>query len=89
MPTTAKKVSAIQVRQNLGTIMNEVAIRGDSYVIERAGKPMAVLVPLKEYAKLEQSRDQFFAMIEDVRKRMKGVPSEKIDAAIRDASNMT
>ena len=34
-----KKISAMKVRQNLGQVMNEVALRGDDYVVERAGKP--------------------------------------------------
>jgi hypothetical protein len=34
-----KRISAMKARQNLGQLLNEVSIRGDSYVIERAGNP--------------------------------------------------
>jgi len=39
-------VSATKVRQNLGHVMNEVALKSDEYIVERAGKPLvAVITP--------------------------------------------
>jgi hypothetical protein len=35
-----RKISALKARQNLGQVMNEVALRGDDYIIERAGRPL-------------------------------------------------
>lgn len=32
-----KKISALKARQNLGQVMNEVALKGDDYIIERPG----------------------------------------------------
>ncbi len=32
-----KKISALKARQNLGQIINEVAFRGNDYIIEQAG----------------------------------------------------
>ena len=41
-----KMVSATKVRQNLGHVMNEVALKSDEYIVERAGKPLvAVITP--------------------------------------------
>ena len=34
-----KKISAMKVRQNLGQVMNEVALRGDDYVVEGLVSP--------------------------------------------------
>ena len=34
-----RKVSTLDIRQNLGDILNRVALRHDEYVIERKGKP--------------------------------------------------
>ena len=40
----SKVVSAMDMRQNFGTLLNQVAIKDEEIVIERAGKPLARLV---------------------------------------------
>lgn len=40
----AKVVSAMEARQNFGSILNQVALKDEEVVIERAGKPLARLV---------------------------------------------
>ncbi len=40
-----RKVSAMAVRDRLGQLLEEVYYKGDAMIIERAGRPMAVLVP--------------------------------------------
>ena len=44
--SSAKKINAMRVRQGLGELLNEVYYRGDTFIIERDGKPLAALVPL-------------------------------------------
>ena len=41
-----KKINAMQARQSFGKLLEEVFYRGDQFIIERAGKPMAALVPI-------------------------------------------
>ena len=41
-----RKVNALKVRQNLGQLLDEVYHKGDQSVIERAGRPMAAVVPV-------------------------------------------
>ncbi len=47
------KISTAEVRLRIGDLLNRVALRGDEFVIERKGKPMAALVPVE---RLEQMR---------------------------------
>lgn len=47
------KISAVKVRQNLGQVMNLVAIRGDDYIVERAGKPLVAIIPIERYQELQ------------------------------------
>ncbi|WP_244085134.1 type II toxin-antitoxin system Phd/YefM family antitoxin [Desulforhabdus sp. TSK] len=49
-----KTISAMKARQNLGQVMNEVALRGDDYIIERAGKPLVAIIPIEKYQKLQR-----------------------------------
>ena len=48
-----KRISALKARHHLGRLLNEVSLRGDVYVIERAGKPLAALVDLEQLARLQ------------------------------------
>lgn len=57
-----KTVSAIKVRQNLGQVMNEVALKSDEYIVERAGKPLVAIIPIEKYLSMKQERNQFFEM---------------------------
>ena len=40
----SKVVSAMEVRQNFGSMLNQVSLKDEEIVIERAGKPLARLV---------------------------------------------
>jgi prevent-host-death family protein len=44
--SSVKKINAMKVRQSLGEILNEVYYRGDTFIVERGGKPLAAVVPL-------------------------------------------
>ena len=41
-----KVISAMEARRRFGEIMNRVALRGDRYIIERAGKPLVSVTPI-------------------------------------------
>jgi len=55
-----KTISALKARQNLGQVMNEVALKGDDYIIERAGKPLVAVIPMEKYQSLQRDWDEFF-----------------------------
>lgn len=80
-----KKVSALKARQNLGQIMNEVAIRGDDYVIERAGKPLVVIIPMEKYERLQSNLDEFFEEVKQIREQVKDQKPQEMDKLIEEA----
>ena len=41
-------VTTMDVRKHVGDILNRVALRGDEYLIERKGKPLAVVMPVEK-----------------------------------------
>lgn len=41
------RVSTLDLRHRLGEISDRVAARHDEYVVERKGRPMAVLIPVE------------------------------------------
>lgn len=77
-----RKVSAMAVRDRLGQLLEEVYYKGDAVIIERAGRPMAVLVPPEEYERLRASRAERFRVYERIKARTKRIPGAKLDRAI-------
>ena len=47
-----KTVSAMEARNRLGSLMNAVSLTGDDFVIERAGKAMAVIISVEKFNQL-------------------------------------
>lgn len=84
-----RTVSAMQARQRLGELLEGVYYRGDEVVIERAGKVMAVVVPVQQYEVMAQSRERMFEIIERWQSNNRDVPFEEIqrdvELAIREA----
>ena len=65
-----KKISAMKARQNLGQLLNEVSIRGDAYIIERAGKPLAALVDMERFQQLQEDRDAALRAVKNIWQKM-------------------
>jgi prevent-host-death family protein len=79
----------MRARGKLGQILEEVYYRGDQYIIERSGKPMAALVPVEQYEQWRKEREAFFALLDEVRGRNREVQPEVIQedvAAARGAA---
>jgi antitoxin (DNA-binding transcriptional repressor) of toxin-antitoxin stability system len=77
-----KKVAAMKVRDNLGQLLDEVYYRGDEVVIERAGKAMAILVPVGRYEQYQRERQERFKILNQIRTKTKKVPAKRLDATI-------
>lgn len=80
-----KKISAIKVRQNLGHVMNEVALKEDEYIVERAGKPLVAIIPIDQYQRLRGEREDFFRMVNEIQKEAVRSDRKVIDSEIEEA----
>jgi prevent-host-death family protein len=83
-----KKISAMKARQNLGQLLNEVSIRGDSFIIERAGKPLAVLVDMERFELLQEDQNFALQALKKVWEKMAGADPQEIQAAIEEAEKI-
>jgi prevent-host-death family protein len=83
-----KKISAMKARQNLGQLLNEVSIRGDSYVIERAGKPLAALVDMESFQQLQREQNSAGLTVRNLWKKMKEADVAEVQEAIDEASRV-
>jgi prevent-host-death family protein len=83
-----KRISAMKARQNLGQLLNEVSIRGDSYVIERAGKPLAALVDMESFQQLQGEQNSAGQAVRNIWKKMKGADATEVQETIDEASRV-
>src|ERR1035438_561379 len=56
------EVSAVNLRQNLGEMLNHVQYRNDSIVINKDGKPVAALVDAELFTRIRRMRERFDAL---------------------------
>lgn len=80
------ETSAVNFRQNLGEMLNQVQYRRDSVVIKRDGKPVAVLVDANLFERIRRVQDRFDALCARIATGFADVPEEQglaeIEAAI-------
>lgn len=80
-----KTTTAIKARRNLGQLLEEAFYRGDEFIIERAGKPMAVLIPIQEFKRWQKQREKDFALFNEVRAKAKKTKPEKVEKEVTEA----
>ncbi len=78
-------MNALSAQKNLGQLLDEVYFKGDQYVIERAGRPMAAVVPLWQLEDRRKRKERFFGMVKEVGRRNKKEKSEVIAGEVEEA----
>lgn len=86
-------ISAMQLRSNPGTVLDRVDYRRESFIIKRAGKPKAVLIPVSQYKVFQSmkmlAKRNLFKMIDKIQKRTSRYEPKEIQAAIDEATRTT
>jgi prevent-host-death family protein len=81
-----REVTAVNFRQNLGEMLNQVQYRNDSILIKKDGKPVAALVDAELFARIRRMQDRFDELSRQVAEAFADVPEEQgmaeIDAAV-------
>jgi prevent-host-death family protein len=72
------EVNAVNFRQNLGEMLNQVQYRNDSIVINKDGKPVAALVDADLFARIRRMRDRFDALAKRIEEAMPKCRSRKV-----------
>lgn len=68
--TMEKTVSTQDAPQRFGELLQEVTDRGDRYVVERDGVPLAVVVPFALYSQWKRHRETFFQEMRETADRV-------------------
>ncbi|MCX7156558.1 MAG: type II toxin-antitoxin system Phd/YefM family antitoxin [Rhodocyclales bacterium] len=80
------ETSAVNFRQNLGEMLNQVQYRHDSVVINKDGKPVAALVDARLFERIRRMQGRFDALCQRIEAGFSQVPEAEglaeIDAAV-------
>jgi prevent-host-death family protein len=80
------EVNAVNFRQNLGEMLNQVQYQKASIVVNKDGKSVAALVDADLFARIRAMRDRFDQLSSRVAEAYAGVSAEQgmaeIDAAV-------
>jgi prevent-host-death family protein len=80
------ETSAVNFRQNLGEMLNQVQYRHDSVVINKDGKPVAALVDARLFERIRRMQNRFDALCQRIEAGFANVTEAQglaeIDAAV-------
>lgn len=71
-------VDTNNVRDRLGEMLDQAQYRGDEFIIQRRGKPLAALVPYSTYERFERSRKAAFRVFHEIWEANKDADPEEV-----------
>lgn len=71
------EVNAVNFRQNLGEMLNQVQYRNDSIVVSKDGKPVAALVDAELFARIRRMQGRFDALSQRIADAYADVPMDQ------------
>ena len=79
------ETSAVNFRQNLGEMLNQVQYRHDSVIIKKDGKPVAALVDARLFERIRRMQGRFDALCQRIEAGFAAVPEAQGMTEIEDA----
>lgn len=80
------EVTAVNFRQNLGEMLNQVQYRHDSVIINKDGKPVAALVDARLFERIRRLQSRFDALCQRIEAGFAAIPEvdglAEINAAV-------
>ena len=80
-----KEVSAAELHQRLGELLDGVYHNGDRLIVKRADTPLAAIVPIGAYEDMLQQREQAFAILDRIWEKVPTVSEKEADTDIEQA----
>jgi len=79
------KLGAREARNQFSNLLGRVGYGGEVVVLERSGKPIAVMVPVEMYEKFLAEREQQFAVVDRIRQNSPEISEDEITNDINEA----
>lgn len=81
-----REATAMNVRQNLGELLNEVQYRHDSVLITKGGKPVAAMVDVALFEKIRAMRTEFDRLCTEIAGKFEKLPEDKVLSLAEEAA---
>jgi prevent-host-death family protein len=78
-----KVLGVTEARKKFSSIVEQVQYQGDTYLINRYGKPAAAVVPIEVYENWQRQREEFFDLIRKLQKEADLSPEEAAQVAAK------
>lgn len=89
IPKSTTTISAMDLRKEAGRFLDRVDLRGETFVVERAGKAKAAIVPIQEYEQLrrikQEAKERLFVMMDELHERTAHISPEILEKEIEEA----
>ncbi len=83
---TSKPIAAQEARRRFGELLDKAFYRRESFVVERAGEPKAVIVPVADYIDYQRrkqvAKKNFWAMTQELYKAFENKDPDEIEREI-------
>ena len=78
-----KQIGAFEARRKFGQLLEEAFYNKDSFIVNRAGRPMAVIVSYEEYQQWRAlAKEQVLHLVDEVWQRTQAEPAEELEADV-------
>ena len=78
-----KHIGAFKTRRKFGQLLEEAFYNKDSFIVQQAGRPMAVLVSYDEYQQWRMlAKVQVMHLVDEVWQRTQAVPAAELEADV-------
>ena len=80
-----KEVSATELQQKLGELLDGVYRNGDRLIVKDANKSLAAIVPIEAYEEMLQQREKALSVLDRIWEKVPAVSEEEAQADIEQA----
>lgn len=82
---TRRVVDTNNVRDKLGEMLDQAHYRGDEFIIQRRGKPLAAIVPYSVYERFDRRRKSAFRVFHEISEANKNAEPEQVAEVVERA----
>lgn len=75
-----KRISAKEARDRLSDVLGSVYYTKEPVIVEKQGRPFAVLISPEDYERLQREREARFAVIDAIQAKNVGLSAEEAEA---------
>ncbi len=79
-----QRIGAREPRNSFSDLLGRVGYGGEVVIVERSGKPLAVMMPVSLYERLVAEREERFGVVDRVRRQAPAATEAKVGKDVDD-----